>query len=153
MASKAVSYWKRTSGVPKSPSSLVTTHDRRNLRRGLFVKFRVSRSKFVTSADKANSSMWGVQDCAAKSDHHHSPSYEYISGRCEAWENGSSTCPQREARKQSKRKGKKERGQEMRICSRDLPVGKLLCCPEGITLGAVPQGGWRNSTSGYTLVW
>ena len=45
MASKAVSYWKRTSGVPKSPSSLVTTHDRRNLRRGLFVKFRVSRSK------------------------------------------------------------------------------------------------------------
>ena len=57
MASKAVSYWKRTSGVPKSPSSLVTTHDRRNLRRGLFVKFRVSRSKFVTSADIANSSV------------------------------------------------------------------------------------------------
>ena len=56
MASKAVSYWKRTSGVPKSPSSLVTTHDRRNLRQGLFVKFRVSRSKFVTSADIANSS-------------------------------------------------------------------------------------------------
>ena len=44
MASKAVSYRKRTSGVPKSPSNLVTTHDKRNLRRGLFEKFRVSRS-------------------------------------------------------------------------------------------------------------
>ena len=60
MASKAVSYRKRTSGVPKSPSNLVTTHDKRNLRLGLFEKFRVSRSSFsggVISADIANSSI------------------------------------------------------------------------------------------------
>ena len=60
MASKAVSYRKRTSGVPKSPSNLVTTHDKRNLRLVLFETFRVSRSRFsgvLTSADIANSSM------------------------------------------------------------------------------------------------